>query len=126
MARYTVSVTTEFCAAHALMFRGVREPMHGHNFRVRVLIAGPSLDADGVLCDFHEVEKALERIVAPWRNANLQDAAAFAGVNPSAEMIACVVGESLQKSLANVLPSHTRVASVSVTEAPGCEATWEA
>ena len=126
MARYTVSVTTEFCAAHALMFRGVREPIHGHNFRVRVLIAGPSLDADGVLCDFHEVEKALDRIIAPWRNANLQDAVAFAGVNPSAEMIARVVGESLQNSLASVLPAHTRVASVSVTESPGCEATWEA
>lgn len=126
MARYTVSVTTEFCAAHALMFRGVREPIHGHNFRVRVLIAGPSLDADGVLCDFHEVEKALERIITPWRNANLQDAAAFAGANPSAEMIAHVVGESLQKSLAAVLPPQTRVARVSVTEAPGCEATWEA
>jgi 6-pyruvoyltetrahydropterin/6-carboxytetrahydropterin synthase len=126
MARYTVRVTTEFCAAHALMFRGVREPIHGHNFRVRVLIAGPALDADGVLCDFHEVEKALERVIAPWRNANLQDAAAFAGVNPSAEMIARVVGESLQQSLAAVLPPLTGVASVSVTEAPGCEATWEA
>ena len=125
MARYTVSVTTEFCAAHALMFRGVREPIHGHNFRVRVLIAGPTLDADGVLCDFHEVEKALDRIITPWRNANLQDAAAFAGVNPSAEMIARVVGESLQQSLAAVLPPQTRVVSVSVTEAPGCEATWE-
>jgi 6-pyruvoyltetrahydropterin/6-carboxytetrahydropterin synthase len=126
VATYSISVTREFCAAHALMFRGVREAVHGHNFRVTVVIAGPSLDGDGVLCDFHEVERALERVIEPWRNANLRDAAAFAGVNPSAEMIARVVGEALQRALEKQLPTGVAVARVSVTEAPGCEATWEA
>lgn len=123
---FTIAITREFCAAHALMFRGVREPLHGHNFRVTVTLAGPTLDADGVLCDFHDAEKALDAIIAPWQNTNLQDAAAFAKVNPSAEMIAQTIGVAMRDALRPVLPAHVRVQSVSVTEAPGCVATWQA
>jgi 6-pyruvoyltetrahydropterin/6-carboxytetrahydropterin synthase len=121
---FTISVTREFCAAHALLFRGVREPMHGHNFRVTVTLSGPVLDGDGVLCDFHDVEKALDGIIAPWQNANLQEAKAFSGVNPSAEVIARTIGVAMGDALKKTLPDGVRVSSVSVTEAAGCVATW--
>ena len=45
---YELSVESEFCAAHALLIKGVREPVHGHNFRVTLTLEAPSLDADAL------------------------------------------------------------------------------
>jgi 6-pyruvoyltetrahydropterin/6-carboxytetrahydropterin synthase len=129
---YEVTVQTEFCAAHAIWIRGERETLHGHNWRVTVVVAGPELDGDGLLCDFHEVERALAAVVAPWRDRSLNDVAPFApdgrGVNPTAERVAETIGRAMESGLGGAvgggLPPGARVASVSVTEAPGCVARW--
>lgn len=125
---YEVKVQTEFCAAHAIWIRGERETLHGHNWRVKVVIAGPALDADGLLCDFHVVERALAAVIAPWRDRSLNDAAPFApdgrGVNPTAERVAETIGRAMEAELRGGLPPGAVVASVSVTEAPGCVACW--
>ena len=44
---YLVRIEHTICAAHALVLRGVRETLHGHNWRVEATLAGSSLDADG-------------------------------------------------------------------------------
>lgn len=115
----------EFCAAHAITIRGLREPIHGHNWRVRAVVAGPELDADGLLCDFHAVEAALSVVLGPWRNRNLNEVEPFTRVNPSAENVAREIREALSRALAPSLGVRARVARVSVTEAPGCEAVSE-
>lgn len=127
---YEVQVQSEFCAAHAIWIRGERETLHGHNWRVTVVVAGPELDGDGLLCDFHEVERALAAVVAPWRDRSLNDVAPFApdgrGVNPTAERVAETIGRAMVMGLRGGLPRGAEVASVSVTEAPGCVASWRA
>jgi 6-pyruvoyltetrahydropterin/6-carboxytetrahydropterin synthase len=128
---FELTVSREFCAAHSLQFRGASEPVHGHNFRVRVTLEGPALDPDGVLIDFHAVETLLDEIIRPMRNANLNAVAPFAdtersgGINPSAEHIAKVIAERLGGGVKGIPGHAARVASVSVTEAPGCEATYK-
>ena len=120
---FRISVQGRFSAAHALMFRGVREPIHGHDWRVTVTLAGPALDADGLLCDFHAVEGALAAVTAGFHNANLNDQAPFTDrVNPSAENVARHITERLAATV--VLPPGVRLESVRVTEAPGCEAEY--
>jgi 6-pyruvoyltetrahydropterin/6-carboxytetrahydropterin synthase len=118
---FEISVQTEFCAAHALVIAGQKEPLHGHNWRVTATLAGEALDADGLLCDFHAVEAALAEVIAPFRNADLNRAPPFTDVNPSAENVAKHIGIALQVRLK---PGPARVSSVSVTEAPGCVATY--
>jgi 6-pyruvoyl-tetrahydropterin synthase len=68
---FSLTVSTEFCAAHALVIAGQREVIHGHNFRVTACIEGNALDGDGLLCDFHTVESFLHEIIEPFVNANL-------------------------------------------------------
>lgn len=121
---FAVTVETEFCAAHALMFRGEREPVHGHNFHVWATIEGPSLDQDGVLCDFHEVETTLLTIVGPFKNNDLGQTAPFRDRNPSAENIARYIADELSSRLRASLPPGARVSSVRITEAPNCTATY--
>lgn len=137
---YEIAVHAEFCAAHALTISGVREPTHGHNFRVTARIEGNTLDADGLLCDFHTVESTLLDIIAPFNNQNLNDVPPFGPapttksptssapvgplLSPSAELIARYIADELSQRLDAALNPNARVASVSVTEAPGCVATY--
>ncbi|MDQ7012287.1 MAG: 6-carboxytetrahydropterin synthase [Planctomycetota bacterium] len=121
---YELTVHAEFCAAHAITIAGTLEPTHGHNWRVTLTLWGTTLDADGLLCDFHAVEAALAAVTAPFQNADLNTTPPFDRVNPTAEHVARHIAEATQRALANVLPAGTRVASCRVTEAPGCAATY--
>lgn len=118
---FTIAVTHEFCAAHSLTIAGTPEPSHGHNFRVRAEVSG-ELDSDGLLADFHTVHALLADICEPWSNRDLNAAEPFHRVNPSAEHIAKEIAERLEAGLG--LAPVAWVSAVTVTEAPGCEATY--
>lgn len=121
---FQISVEREFCAAHALRLRQTREATHGHNFKLVVTLQGPSLDSDGLLLDFHELEALVDQIIAPMRNGNLNDLPPFSGgINPSAEEVAKHIALRVHDGLPKLLaggPSGVRLASVRLTEAPGC------
>lgn len=121
---FELTVQSEFCAAHALTISGVRETTHGHNWRVEVVIRGSTLDADGLLCDFHTVEAMLEQVIEPFQNADLNRVEPFLTLNPTAENVAKHIAVSLAELLDSSLAPHARVGGVSVTEAPGCKALY--
>jgi 6-pyruvoyltetrahydropterin/6-carboxytetrahydropterin synthase len=114
---YELRVKREFCAAHAIVMRGVRETTHGHNWRVTVSIVGAEVDDDGLLCDFHEVERVLDAILEPFQNADLNEVPAFDELNPTAEHVARHIAQGMSEALSDTV----RVRSVGVTEATGCE-----
>ena len=116
----------EFAAAHAIVINGVREPLHGHNWRATVTLEGPRTDAEGLLCDFHLVESVLQRTVARWHNRSLNDLEPFAaGLNPSAEHVARQIADEVAAGVRGKLPAGVRIASVRITEAPSCAATYK-
>lgn len=120
---FEISVEAQFAAAHAISIAGVRETVHGHNWHVTVIVAGPTLDGDGLLCDFHTVESALRDLTSRFHNQDLNGLPPFRdGLNPSAENIARTIAEELGAALD--LAPHAAIASVRVTEAPGCAATY--
>lgn len=135
---FSLTIEREFCAAHALVISGQREVLHGHNFHTTIRVDGPQLDVDGMLLDFHALERVVDEVLAPMRNANLNDLQPFAssgaigGRNPSAELIAQHIAEEVARRLPGMLvPSRypdvlnlPRLHSVRVTEAPGCAATF--
>lgn len=117
---YELSVEREFCAAHAIIIKGACETPHGHNWRVKVFVQGPRLDADGMLCDFHMIERSLDEVTGRLNNADLNRTAPFDRVNPTAEQVA----RHIAVSVAAALPADVRLSRVRVTEAPGCAATY--
>src|SRR5690348_16597821 len=93
---FEITTTRTFSAAHQLrLYDGSREPLHGHNWRVRVTVGAGRLDAIGVVMDFHELERLLDAVLAPLHNRHLNDTPAFASMNPSAEHVAMHIGRSL-------------------------------
>jgi 6-pyruvoyltetrahydropterin/6-carboxytetrahydropterin synthase len=123
---YQIEVEAEFSAAHALVIAGRREPIHGHNWHVTAKVRGNELDADGLLVDFHMVERHLREIAAGFHNGNLNDSEPFGknGHNPSAENVARHIADELQRRIAGGLPRGAQLVSVRITEAPGCAATF--
>ena len=61
---FQITVTRRFSAAHQLrLYDGSLEPLHGHNWVVRVAVESRKLDAIGVVMDFHELERLLDAIL---------------------------------------------------------------
>ena len=55
----------KFSAAHFTLFPGGRaELLHGHNYRVRVELAGTGLEPEGLLVDIESFKKALRQACA--------------------------------------------------------------
>jgi len=124
---YEIAVHAEFAAAHALRIAGQTEPVHGHNWRVTARIQAERLDQDGLVCDFHTVHDVLMQTIHPFHNNHLNEVPPFSnGVNPTAELVARHIARELHLGLDAALAPNARVASVSVTEAPGCVATYTA
>ena len=124
---FELTVETTFAAAHAIVIAGVREPVHGHNWHVTSTVAGPALDHEGLLVDFHAVQAHLDAITAPFRNADLNATPPFDRINPTAENVAVHIARTLADRLASASPNAppaAHVAAVRVTEAPGCAVTY--
>lgn len=120
MLSYEILVEGEFAAAHQLrLYDGRLEPLHGHNWKVEVCLAGPKLDSIGVLADFTEVRRRLNDTLQGLHDRFLNDLPAFRERNPSAEMVALHIHQAMSADL----PPGVRVSRVRVWEAPGCAAT---
>jgi 6-pyruvoyltetrahydropterin/6-carboxytetrahydropterin synthase len=96
---FEVRVETDFAAAHFLQdYNGKCENLHGHNYLVRVHVAGPELNAGGMLLDFTRLKKALRDVCGKLDHTNLNDLEYFQN-NPSAERIAMYICQELLKLL---------------------------
>ncbi len=124
---FQITVETRFNASHALRLPdGSLEPVHGHDWQVRATIQSPQLDAMETMMDFHLLEQLLREIVKPWHHGCLNDLPPFANeqgqltINPSAERVAEQIGRNLQDKL----PTPATIHHITISEAPGCWATW--
>ena len=111
---FEITAERDFAASHQLkLYDGALEPLHGHNWRVRVAVAAQNLDPIGVVMDFHELKRLLDEVVGPMHNTHLNDHPQFKEVNPSAENVALYVARRLK------LPSAVRLLRVEAWE------TWQ-
>src|SRR5437016_12761972 len=94
---FEITATRTFAAAHQLrLYDGSLEPLHGHNWKVRVTVGSQQRDQIGVVMDFHELDRMLKRILAPLHNRHLNEVPPFDGaINPSTENVALHVAENL-------------------------------
>lgn len=120
---FELTVQTDFSAAHSLRgYEGACERLHGHNYRVDVVLCGERLNELGMLMDFKEVKAALAEIVGAFDHQFLNDVEPFTQINPSAENIAKVVCERLVEKV----PGRVAVKDVTVWESDRCGATYVA
>jgi 6-pyruvoyltetrahydropterin/6-carboxytetrahydropterin synthase len=99
---FEVSVEYTFAAGHALRgYKGKCENVHGHNYKVQLVVAGEQLDATGMLMDFVEVRKNIKELVERLDHRFLNDVPPFDVLNPSAENIAKYFSDELEPFVRN-------------------------
>lgn len=98
---YEVYVESHFSAAHRLThYQGKCENLHGHNWRVRLYAKGRELDASGMLIDFKELKRVLNKALERFDHVYLNDLEAFKTADPSAERIAEIIFTTASKEIA--------------------------
>lgn len=119
---YRVTIEARFEAAHFLIhYRGQPEPLHGHSYRVEVVLESAALDRDDLAADFVAAKSALAALAKEFDYGNANDHPAFAGRNTSAENLAAYFGDRMAASGAIGV---ARVAEVTVWEGPENRAGW--
>jgi 6-pyruvoyltetrahydropterin/6-carboxytetrahydropterin synthase len=121
---FEVSVEQTFAAGHALRnYKGRCENVHGHNFRVQVVIEGDRLDDSGLLVDFLDVKSAMRSIIDRLDHVFLNDIEPFDVKNPSAENIAEYFHQEMIRGL-SATPVPIRIREVKVWETDIQSATY--
>lgn len=121
---FTVFKEYSFSAAHAIRghTRGCQN-LHGHNYRVRVLVASETLDALGMVIDFADLKAIVEQVVGKFDHAVINEFAPFdAERNPTAEELARYVHEEVSRRL----PEGRSVRRVEIWETDASCASYEA
>ena len=108
---YRLKVTDGFASAHQLKgYQGKCEDLHGHNWKVEVMVRGEVLDSVGLLIDFKDLKKILRRIIDQLDHKFLNDI--MDDINPSSELIA----KHIHAEIKPCLPPAVSLESVAVWE----------
>ena len=114
---FEVTVEESFAAGHALRgYRGKCENPHGHNYKVRVTLAGEKLDEIGLLYDFKDLKAVMSDIIERLDHQYLNDLEPFQKVNPSAENLAKYFYEQANVQMHSATNGRVRVTDVTVWE----------
>lgn len=109
---YELKIVGDFAAAHNLRnFRGKCESLHGHNWKVEVVLTGRDLDESGVVLDFAEIKAAAKEVLTELDHRYLNDLPFFATQNPSSENIARYLFRRLSERLNDQRVKVTRVSA---------------
>ncbi len=119
---YEVKIITSFAAAHNLRnFKGKCENLHGHNWKIEVVLRGQDLNESDLLVDFAEVKQETNKILGELDHRYLNDIPFFRENNPSSENIARYIYERLASSFGN---TGITIHSVSAWESDNACATY--
>jgi len=119
---FEISVEYAFAAGHALRgYKGKCENVHGHNYKVQLVVGGEQLDSTGLLMDFVDVRRAIKALVERLDHTFLNDIAPFDKLNPSAENIAKYFCDELEPQ---VRVRGLQVQAVTVWETDTTSATY--
>ncbi len=99
---FVVKVCTDFSAAHALRgYEGDCARVHGHNYKVEVLIKVVELDAIGITVDFKDIKAQTKNVIKKLDHQFINEIAPFNLVNPTAENLAKYFFDKLKPQFNN-------------------------
>ena len=109
MHLYTLAVKRDLVARHYLVGGdwGAENDLHSHHYWVEVQLAGKTLDQHGYLVDIVALEAHLQELVAYFRERTLNELPEFAGMNPSIENFARLLGQDLMSRIQEPISALT-------------------
>jgi 6-pyruvoyltetrahydropterin/6-carboxytetrahydropterin synthase len=97
---FTVFKDFTFSAAHQIRgHQGGCERMHGHNYRVRVVVQSERLDELGMVIDFADLKAVMAEILGPFDHRVINELPPFDVRNTTAELLAEYVHQESSRRL---------------------------
>jgi len=122
---FEVTVEAGFSSGHYLRnYKGKCEHPHGHNYKVRVTLAGAALDEAGLLLDFKLLKQVMRPVIARLDHRMLNDLEPFTVLNPSAENLAKYFYDQTNEQLAAMTQGRVRVKDCTIWETDATTATY--
>src|SRR5436305_13887884 len=114
---FEVTVEESVAACHYLRnYKGKCENPHGHNYKVRVTLAGQELDKAGLLLDFKDLKEVMKHIIDRLDHQMINELEPFTVLNPSAENLAKYFYDESNTRLQSVTSGRVRIKDVTVFE----------
>lgn len=121
---FELTINTDFAGAHHLPgYPGKCQRLHGHNWRVTVTVKGKNLNNMGMLLDFSELKRELNKVISMLDHYCLNELGPFTTVNPTSENIAQYIYTILGENLRTV-SNDIQVGKVTVWESANSAATY--
>jgi len=105
---YSIKIESYFSAAHFLRgYKGKCEELHGHNWKVEVSTEAKKLDKIGMVLDFKDLKRELNKVLEKLDHKCLNDVAYFSAAggkkaNPTSENIAQYIYQNLKSAVKNL------------------------
>jgi len=97
---YELKIIRKFAAAHQLLLSQTKcENLHGHNWKIEVIVQGERLDKSGMMIDFSILKKEVDQVLDTLDHHFLNDIPFFKENSPSSENIARYIATTLEKKL---------------------------
>ncbi len=111
---YEIKVITTISAAHSLRgYPGDCKNVHGHNWKIEVILQSDRLNQIGMAIDFRSVKEETEKFLQIMDHTYLNEREPFDNLNPTAENLAFWIYKGLSERLNN---DQVRVVEVCVWE----------
>ena len=107
---YDIKIEGDFSSAHNLRgYKGKCEELHGHNWRVELVVSSGKLDNIGMVMDFKSLKEKLNNLLEkldhkylnniPYFSAAGGSASGGKKINPTSENIAKYIYDNLKKKI---------------------------
>lgn len=130
---YRVTRDVDFCYGHRLLnYDGKCRHLHGHNGRATVVLEAPALDRRGMLVDFADIKREIQR----WVDENLdhtlllcRDDPILPALREHGERVFVMDENPTAENIARLIFDHAAgaglpVVEVSLWETPRCQASY--
>ena len=119
---FEIKILSTFSAAHSLRnYPGNCKNIHGHNWKVEVVMQSLNLDNIGMAIDFRRLKQETQCLLDTLDHTYINENPPFNALNPTAENMARWVYESLSKKLND---QNARVSRVNVWENENSSASY--
>jgi 6-pyruvoyltetrahydropterin/6-carboxytetrahydropterin synthase len=119
---YEIKIESSFSGAHRLRdYNGQCENLHGHNWKVEVIVVSPDVGKDGMVLDFRELKEATRAVLETMDHRYLNEIPYFSERNPSSENIAKYIFDRVTDRLGE---RRVRVTKVTAWESDGACASY--
>ncbi len=123
--KYTLGISGHFDSAHFLKnYNGACANLHGHTWKVDILVSSEKLDEIGMAIDFKILKKMLNTILDKYDHHLINDIKPFDNINPTAENLSREIYIELKSKISKEY-KNAKLESVTVWESPNAFVKFE-